>query len=227
MLGLNWAWAQVLKQKRLYEGQRDQLYSQQFNLEQTTFVMESAKDTVNTVQALKATSKDMKQAFKSKELDISSIEKLQDELADFAVRQDLGPSRLVRPHHCAASPCSGLPAGPRLYTISPAHILVDMSLFAHLQDINSEIQDVMGQNFALPYDIDEDELMGELDGMEDELASEFETGGGAPSYMQVSFALQAGAKCLLDSLSTFTSRAWVNVCAGVITVLLCRLAGRS
>ena len=77
---------QVLKQKRLYEGQRDQLYSQQFNLEQTTFVMESAKDTVNTVQALKATSKDMKQAFKSKELDISSIEKLQDELADFAVR---------------------------------------------------------------------------------------------------------------------------------------------
>ena len=50
--------------------------------------------------------------------------------------------------------------------------------------MNTEIQDVMGQNFALPYDIDEDELMGELDGMEDELASEFETGGGA-SYMQV------------------------------------------
>ena len=81
--------AQVLKQKRLYEGQRDQLYNQQFNLEQTTFVMESAKDTVNTVQALKATSKDMRQAFKSKELDISSIEKLQDELADFAVRLQL------------------------------------------------------------------------------------------------------------------------------------------
>ena len=56
--------------------------------------------------------------------------------------------------------------------------------------MNTEIQDVMGQNFALPYDIDEDELMGELDGMEDELASEFETGGGA-SYMQVNQGLSA------------------------------------
>lgn len=77
--------AQVLKQKRLYEGQRDQLYGQQFNMDQTTFVMESAKDTVNTVQALKSASKEMRTAFKSKELNIDSIDKLQDELADMAV----------------------------------------------------------------------------------------------------------------------------------------------
>ena len=75
----------MLKQKRLYEGQRDQLYGQQFNMDQTTFVMESAKDTVNTVQALKAASKEMRTAFKSKELNIDSIDKLQDELADMAV----------------------------------------------------------------------------------------------------------------------------------------------
>jgi charged multivesicular body protein 5 len=31
----------VLKQKRLYETQRDQLYNQQFNVEQTTFAMQS------------------------------------------------------------------------------------------------------------------------------------------------------------------------------------------
>ena len=54
-------------------------------MDQTTFVMESAKDTVSTVQALKAASKEMKTAFKSKELNIDSIDKLQDELADMAV----------------------------------------------------------------------------------------------------------------------------------------------
>lgn len=31
----------MLKQKRLYEGQRDQLYNQQFNVEQTSFAMTS------------------------------------------------------------------------------------------------------------------------------------------------------------------------------------------
>ena len=43
----------------------------------------------------------------------------------------------------------------------------------------------MSANYALPDDIDEDELMGELDGLEDDLAAELDTGGGAPSYMQV------------------------------------------
>ena len=42
----------MLKQKRLYEGQRDQLYSQQFNVEQTSFMMENVQDSVQTVQVL-------------------------------------------------------------------------------------------------------------------------------------------------------------------------------
>lgn len=46
----------MLKQKRLYESQRDQLYNQQFNVEQTAFVMENVQDSVQTVQALKAAS---------------------------------------------------------------------------------------------------------------------------------------------------------------------------
>jgi Snf7 len=45
---------QVLKQKRLYENQRDQLYNQQFNVEQTSFMMENVQDSVQTVQAMKA-----------------------------------------------------------------------------------------------------------------------------------------------------------------------------
>ena len=76
---------QVLKQKRLYETQRDQLYNQQFNVEQTAFVMENVQDSVQTVQAMKAASKELRTAFKKNELNISGIEKLQDDMADLMV----------------------------------------------------------------------------------------------------------------------------------------------
>lgn len=77
---------QILKQKRLYEGQREQLYQQQFNMEQTRFTVDSIKDTVGTVQALSAANKDMKQAFKkNKELDLNYIDKLQDDMFDMMV----------------------------------------------------------------------------------------------------------------------------------------------
>lgn len=48
----------MLKQKRLYENQRDQLYNQQFNVEQTSFMMENVQDSVQTVQAMKAAGRD-------------------------------------------------------------------------------------------------------------------------------------------------------------------------
>ncbi|GLC35560.1 hypothetical protein PLESTB_000193800 [Pleodorina starrii] len=74
---------QVLKQRKLYESQREQLYQQQYNIEQTRFTVDSVKDTVSSVQALKAASKEMKSAFKkNKELDISYIENMQDEMFD-------------------------------------------------------------------------------------------------------------------------------------------------
>ncbi|GIL51288.1 hypothetical protein Vafri_7315 [Volvox africanus] len=74
---------QVLKQRKLYESQREQLYQQQYNIEQTRFTVDSVKDTVSSVQALKAASKEMKTAFKkNKELDISYIENMQDEMFD-------------------------------------------------------------------------------------------------------------------------------------------------
>ena len=77
--------AQVLKQKRLYENQREQLYNQQFNMEQTSFALESIKDTASTVQAMKAAGAELKQAFKKQDLNIDGIEKLQDEMADLMV----------------------------------------------------------------------------------------------------------------------------------------------
>jgi hypothetical protein len=69
---------QVLRQKRMYEGQRETLYNQQFNMEQTRFTVESIQDTVQTVQALKAANVQMKGAMKAnKELDLSFIDNLQ------------------------------------------------------------------------------------------------------------------------------------------------------
>ena len=43
----------VLKRKRMYENQRDQLAGQAFNVEQTNFAIESVKDTLTTVDAMK------------------------------------------------------------------------------------------------------------------------------------------------------------------------------
>ena len=55
-----------------------------------------------------------------------------------------------------------------------------------MQDLHNEIQEMLGQNFAIPDDVDEDELMEELDGLEDELSSELDMGtkDGVPSYLQ-------------------------------------------
>uniref|UniRef100_A0A2P2JZU9 Charged multivesicular body protein 5-like n=1 Tax=Rhizophora mucronata TaxID=61149 RepID=A0A2P2JZU9_RHIMU len=39
----------VLKQKRMYEGQRDMLYNQTFNLDQVAFATEGIKDAQQTV----------------------------------------------------------------------------------------------------------------------------------------------------------------------------------
>lgn len=107
---------QVLKQKRLYEGQRDQLYNQQYNLEQTNFAVSSMQDSVHTVKAmavgfrllaaccdvfststvqaaqlsvffaLQAAGKELSTVMKSKELRIENIEKMQDNMQDLLVR---------------------------------------------------------------------------------------------------------------------------------------------
>ena len=125
---------QVLKQKRLYEGQRESLYNQQFNVEQVSFAAQSAKDTVVQVQAMKAASKELKTQFKSKEFNIDAIDALNDEMAE-------------------------------------------------LMDYSAEIQETMGRNYNIPDDIDEEELLGELDALEADMALE-EAGEEVPSYLQ-------------------------------------------
>lgn len=70
----------VLKQKRMYEGQRDQLMQQSFNMEQANFATQTLKDTITTVDAMKAGVKEMKKQYKK--VDIDKIEDIQDEMED-------------------------------------------------------------------------------------------------------------------------------------------------
>lgn len=125
----------VLRQKRLYESQRDQLYQQQFNVEQTSFAMTSMQDTQHMVSAMKAAGKEMKTFMKDNNLKIENIEKLHDDMSD-------------------------------------------------MLDYHQEIQDVMSTAFGVPEDIDEEDLMGELDALEDDLAMETAGTGSVPAYLQ-------------------------------------------
>lgn len=71
-----------------------------------------------------------------------------------------------------------------------------------MQDMHQEIQDVLGQNFGIPDDIDEDELMEELDALEDDLTADTEANAdGVPSYLQVmicTIVAQAGLAAPID-----------------------------
>ncbi|KAL9265837.1 Vacuolar protein sorting-associated protein 60.1-like protein [Drosera capensis] len=85
----------VLKQKRMYEGQRDMLYNQTFNLDQVAFAAEGIKDAQQTMSALKAANKDLKGMMKT--VKIEDIDNLQDEMIDLMdmsteIQETLGQS---------------------------------------------------------------------------------------------------------------------------------------
>lgn len=85
----------VLKQKKQYEAQCDNLRNQAFNMEQTNYATQSLKDTKTTVNAMKLGVKEMKKEFKN--INIDQIEDLQDDLADMLedaneVQETLGRS---------------------------------------------------------------------------------------------------------------------------------------
>lgn len=72
---------EVLKRKRMYEQQRDQIAGQQFNVDQANFGIESAKASVQTVAAMKQANKELKQVIK-KDLDIDAVDDLADDMAE-------------------------------------------------------------------------------------------------------------------------------------------------
>ncbi|GJP48173.1 hypothetical protein CLOM_g7447 [Closterium sp. NIES-68] len=70
----------VLKQKKMLEGQRDNLYNQSFNMEQVAFAQEGIKDAQATVAAMKAANKELKTQMKS--VKIEDIDSMQDDMFD-------------------------------------------------------------------------------------------------------------------------------------------------
>lgn len=70
----------ILKQKRMYENQRDQLSQQAFNMEQSNFAIQGMKDTQTTVAAMKMGLKTMQKEYKK--VDINKIDALQDEMEE-------------------------------------------------------------------------------------------------------------------------------------------------
>lgn len=70
----------VLKRKKMYEAQRDQIVSTQFNVDQASFAIEQLQTTKVAVDALKNGNELMKKQFQ--ELNINDIENVTDDLEE-------------------------------------------------------------------------------------------------------------------------------------------------
>lgn len=70
----------VLRQKKQYEQQRENLLQQSFNLDQANFTTQMLAETKGTVDAMKAGVNQMKKEYKN--LNIDEIEDIQDDLQD-------------------------------------------------------------------------------------------------------------------------------------------------
>lgn len=76
----------VLKRKRMYEAQRDQLASQQFNIDQTSFAIETVQAAKTTVTTMQAAAKSLKK--ENKKINLNELEDMQDEMEDML--EDVG-----------------------------------------------------------------------------------------------------------------------------------------
>lgn len=70
----------LLRQKKQYDTQRENLMQQSFNLEQANFATQQLKETKATVDAMKSGVKQMKQEYKN--INLGEIEDLQDDMED-------------------------------------------------------------------------------------------------------------------------------------------------
>lgn len=76
----------VLKQKKMYEQQLDNLRAQSFNMEQANYATQTLKDTHTTIAAMKDGVTSMKKEFKK--INIDQIEDVNDDLADMLEQAD-------------------------------------------------------------------------------------------------------------------------------------------
>ncbi|CAK9303547.1 unnamed protein product [Gordionus sp. m RMFG-2023] len=70
----------ILKQKRMYEQQLDNLRNQSFNMEQANYATQALKDTKTTLDAMKMGVKEMRKEYKH--VNIDKIDEVQDDLED-------------------------------------------------------------------------------------------------------------------------------------------------
>ena len=88
----------ILKQKKMYENQREQTRNQQFNVDQVMFATENLKETADTVDAMKDANKALKKDFKK--INISEVEDLQDDMEDLLEQAEEVQSALGRSYNC-------------------------------------------------------------------------------------------------------------------------------
>ncbi|MCJ1299493.1 hypothetical protein MMC08_002285 [Hypocenomyce scalaris] len=70
----------ILQRRKMYEGQRDQLQQQSWNMEQASMMTDNLKNVMTTVDAMKSTNKTLRQQYGK--IDIDKIERMQDEMQD-------------------------------------------------------------------------------------------------------------------------------------------------
>ncbi|CAG8434852.1 756_t:CDS:2 [Diversispora eburnea] len=70
----------VLKQKKTYEAQRDQLQQQSFNMEQASMTTENLRNVATTIDAMQLANKELQKHYKK--IDINKIESIQDDMED-------------------------------------------------------------------------------------------------------------------------------------------------
>ena len=70
----------ILQRRKMYEGQRDQLQQQSWNMEQASMMTDNLKNVMTTVDVMKTTNKTLKQQYGK--IDIDKIERMQDEMQD-------------------------------------------------------------------------------------------------------------------------------------------------
>lgn len=92
----------LLKQKKLYEGQRDQMYAQQMNLESTQFMTEQMKDTADQVAVMKQAQHALAQQMQQVKID--DVDELQEQMQDLWVRNMI-TIVLFRPHPASNIAC--------------------------------------------------------------------------------------------------------------------------
>ncbi|KAL8253416.1 hypothetical protein R6Q59_037109 [Mikania micrantha] len=161
----------VLKQKRMYEGQRDMLYNQTFNLDQVAFASEGLKDAQQTgsifhlIGFIGSAMGEIVQSMRGGAFFVLWLE-----VAAYL-------------HEMSALKSANKELKGMMKTVKIQEIDNLQDDMMDLMEVSNEIQESLGRNYNVPDDIDEEDLMGELDALEADMGLETE-GEGVPSYLQ-------------------------------------------